>query len=105
MSTYLPKLPQRYASKICIFCLSQAVLIDPTLRAIVRSANKISLPLWPISIGRNSGYGGAGPRVRGSVVLNMGKNMSKILQVNVEGAYCLVEPGALMLTLPPDTEP
>lgn len=23
----------------------------------------------------------------------MGKNMNKILEVNVEGAYCLVEPG------------
>lgn len=62
-------------------------------RAIVRLANTLSFPLWPISIGRNSGYGGAAPRVSGSLVLNMGKNMNKILEVNVEGAYCLVEPG------------
>jgi FAD/FMN-containing dehydrogenase len=62
-------------------------------RAIVQLANEISCPLWPISIGRNSGYGGAAPRVSGSIVLNMGKNMNRILEVNVEGAYCLVEPG------------
>jgi len=62
-------------------------------RAIVRLANTLSFPLWPISIGRNSGYGGAAPRVSGSLVLNMGKNMNKILEVNVEGAYCLLEPG------------
>lgn len=60
---------------------------------IVRVANELSVPLWPISIGRNAGYGGAAPRVSGSIVLNMGKNMNKILEVNVEGAYCIVEPG------------
>ena len=62
-------------------------------RAIVRLANKISFPLWPISIGRNSGYGGSAPRVSGSIVIDMGKHMNKVLEVNVEGAYCLVEPG------------
>lgn len=65
------------------------------LRAIVLAANELSFPLWPISIGRNSGYGGAAPRVSGSLVINMGKNMNKILEVNVEGAYCLVEPGKI----------
>lgn len=34
--------------------------------------------------------------MRGSIVLNMGKNMSKVLEVNVEGAYCLLEPGMLL---------
>ncbi|KAJ5885737.1 hypothetical protein N7504_011573 [Penicillium tannophilum] len=63
------------------------------VQAIVRLANTLSFPLWPISIGRNSGYGGAAPRVSGSLVLNMGKNMNRILEVNLEGAYCLVEPG------------
>lgn len=62
-------------------------------RSIVRLANKISFPLWPISIGRNSGYGGAAPRVSGSIVVDMGKNLNRVLEVNVEGAYCLVEPG------------
>jgi hypothetical protein len=57
------------------------------------AANEHLVPLWPISIGRNSGYGGAAPRVSGSVVINMGKYMNNILEVNVEGAYCLVEPG------------
>ncbi|CAK7221900.1 hypothetical protein SBRCBS47491_004687 [Sporothrix bragantina] len=69
------------------------------VQAIVKLANPLSLPLWPISIGRNSGYGGAGPRVRGSLVLNMGQNMNKILEVNVEGAYCLVEPGVTFMDM------
>ncbi|RAH82718.1 aryl-alcohol oxidase [Aspergillus japonicus CBS 114.51] len=63
------------------------------VQAILRLANAFRVPLWPVSIGRNSGYGGAAPRVRGSVVLNMGKSMNRILEVNVEGAYCIVEPG------------
>ena len=37
--------------------------------------------------------GAAAPRVRGSVGLDMGRNMKKILKVDVEGAYALVEPG------------
>ncbi|KAJ5360323.1 vanillyl-alcohol oxidase, partial [Penicillium concentricum] len=61
-------------------------------QAIVRLANTISFPLWPISIGRNSGYGGAAPRVSGSIVMDMGKNLNKVLEINEEGAYCLVEP-------------
>lgn len=65
----------------------------PDVQALVLLANRLSIPLWPTSLGRNSGYGGAAPRVRGSIVLNMGKNMNRILEVNVEGAYALVEPG------------
>ncbi|KAK8223949.1 aryl-alcohol oxidase [Phyllosticta capitalensis] len=60
---------------------------------VVRAANEFGVPLWPTSLGRNMGYGGAAPRLRGSVVLNLGKHMNRILEVNVEGAYALVEPG------------
>ncbi|KAF2221965.1 vanillyl alcohol oxidase [Elsinoe ampelina] len=60
---------------------------------IVRLANEFEIPLWPFSIGRNLGYGGSGPRVPGSIGLDMGKNMNKVLKVDVEGAYALVEPG------------
>lgn len=80
------------------FFLASAVIAPRNVadvQAIVKAANQHKVPLWPISIGRNSGYGGAAPRVSGSVVLNMGKHMNKILKVDVEGAYCLVEPGKL----------
>jgi hypothetical protein len=78
------------------FFLASAVVAPRNVadvQAIVKAANEYHVPLWPISIGRNSGYGGAAPRVSGSVVVNMGKHMNKILEVNVEGAYALVEPG------------
>lgn len=65
----------------------------PEVQAIVRLANKFEIPLWPFSVGRNVGYGGAGPRVPGSVALDMGRHLNRILKVDVDGAYALVEPG------------
>ena len=65
----------------------------PDVQTIVRLANDFQIPIWPTSIGRNSGYGGAAPRSRGSVVVNLGRNMNRVLEVNVEGAYALLEPG------------
>ena len=65
----------------------------PEVQAIMRLCNEFEIPVWPFSIGRNMGYGGAAPRVPGSVGLDMGRNMRKIIDVNVEGAYAIVEPG------------
>lgn len=63
------------------------------VQAVVRLCNEYEIPLWPFSVGRNVGYGGAAPRVPGSIGLDMGRHMNKILKVDVEGAYALVEPG------------
>ncbi|KAE8334572.1 hypothetical protein BDV24DRAFT_22552 [Aspergillus arachidicola] len=65
----------------------------PEVQALVRIANNLQIPLWPTSIGRNLGYGGAAPRLSGSVVLDLGKHMRRVLEVNVDGAYAVVEPG------------
>lgn len=40
------------------------------VQAIVRIANEHLIPLWPISRGKNNGYGGAAPVVRGSVMVD-----------------------------------
>ncbi|KAM5351008.1 hypothetical protein ACJ41O_003731 [Fusarium nematophilum] len=71
----------------------------PEVQAIVRLCNKFEIPLWPFSVGRNVGYGGAAPRVPGSVGLDLGKNMNKVLKVDVDGAYALVEPGVTFTDL------
>lgn len=60
--------------------------------AIVKAANNHKMPISPISIGRNLGYGGTAPRLRGACILDL-KRMNKILEVNEESAYVLVEPG------------
>jgi len=71
----------------------------PDVQAIMRLCNEFEIPVWPFSIGRNVGYGGAAPRVPGSIGLDMGKNMAKILDVNVDGAFAFVEPGVTFIDL------
>lgn len=78
------------------YMVASAVVLPasvPEVQDIVRLAGKFQIPLWPTSIGRNVGYGGAAPRLPGSVVLNLGAKMNRVLEVSVEGAYALVEPG------------
>ncbi len=62
------------------------------IQAIVRIANERRLPLWVSGVGRNNGYGGSSPRVRGSVVVNL-RRMNRVLEINEELAYAVVEPG------------
>ncbi|KAK7425138.1 hypothetical protein QQX98_000052 [Neonectria punicea] len=69
------------------------------VQVIVLWANKHLIPICPISMGRNLGYGGAAPRVRGSVVVDLGKRMNQILDINLDDYTCLVEPGVSFYAL------
>lgn len=69
------------------------------VQAIVQLCSEFEIPIWPFSIGRNVGYGGSAPRVPGSIGLDMGRNMRKILEVNEDGAYAVVEPGVTFMDL------
>lgn len=60
---------------------------------VVKWANKYEIPIYPISMGRNLGYGGAAPRVRGGVVVDLGRRMNKVLKIDGDNCSCLVEPG------------
>jgi (+)-pinoresinol hydroxylase len=62
------------------------------VQKVVRIANTYKIPIYPISTGKNLGYGGSAPAYSGSVVLDL-KRMNRILEVNERNAYCLVEPG------------
>ncbi len=62
------------------------------VQEIVRIANRYRFPLYPISTGRNLTYGGAAPNFTGSVVVDL-KRMNRILEVNEERNFALVEPG------------
>jgi 4-cresol dehydrogenase (hydroxylating) len=61
------------------------------VQAIVRIAAERRIPLWPISRGKNLGYGGSAPRLAGSVVLDLSR-MRKI-EVDVDNGVVLLEPG------------
>ena len=62
------------------------------VQAIVRIANRLKIPLYTISTGRNLTYGGSAPVYSGSVVLDL-KRMNRILEVSEANACALVEPG------------
>jgi 4-cresol dehydrogenase (hydroxylating) len=62
------------------------------VQAVVRTANTYRIPIYPISTGKNLGYGGSAPNLSGSVVLDL-KRMNRILEVSERNASALVEPG------------
>jgi 4-cresol dehydrogenase (hydroxylating) len=76
--------------------LIPSAAVSPTtvqqVQAIVRTANRYRTPLYPISTGKNFAYGGPAPNLRGSVVVDL-KRMDKILEVDADRHFAIVEPG------------
>src|SRR5210317_432724 len=62
------------------------------VQAVVRVANQYKIPLFPISTGKNFGYGGPAPSMRGSVVVDL-KRMNRVLELDGDRNFALVEPG------------
>jgi 4-cresol dehydrogenase (hydroxylating) len=80
---------------------SSAVLYPSTteqVQAVVRIADEFEIPIWTSSQGRNNGYGGPSPRVRGSVLVSL-RRMNRVLEINHELAYAVVEPGVTWMDL------
>lgn len=68
------------------------------IQEIVRVAGELGVPLWANGQGRNNGYGGAGPRLKGSVTVSL-RRMDRILHIDDEMCYALIEPGVSFLQL------
>jgi len=62
------------------------------IRRIVAIANRFNIRLYPISTGKNWGYGSANPVRDRNVILDLSR-MNRILEVNKELAYAVIEPG------------
>jgi len=80
---------------------ASAVVLPATVeqvQAVVRIANAHRVRLWTFSQGRNNAYGGPAPRVSGSVLVSL-RRMNRVLEVNEELAYALVEPGVRFFDL------
>jgi 4-cresol dehydrogenase (hydroxylating) len=96
--TYRDSYTPFYGDQVAEYIPSGAVA--PTevaqVQQIVRIANEFRIPLWPISTGRNLGYGGSAPRMSGTMVLDL-KRMNKVLAVDEHRCYALVEPGVSYL--------
>jgi len=61
------------------------------IQAILKVAGERKLPLWPISRGKNLGYGGSAPLLAGSIILDLSR-MRKIDYDEANGTV-LLEPG------------
>ncbi len=59
---------------------------------IVRIAAQYGVPVYPISRGKNWGYGDANPPTPGQVIVDL-QRMNRIIEVNPELAYAVIEPG------------
>ena len=73
---------------------SAAVMPDGVeqIRAIMKVANRYRLPVYPVSTGKNLGYGSAAPVQRGQIVMDL-RRMNRILEVDADLCTALVEPG------------
>src|SRR5258708_467832 len=69
------------------------------VQAIVRAANKHRVPLYPISTGNNIGLGSRSASAAGQVVVDLGRRMNRILDIDEKLAFAVVEPGVSYQTL------
>jgi len=62
------------------------------IQAIMKVLGRRGLPVYPISTGKNIGYGSAAPVQRGQLVMDL-RRMNRILSVDADLCTALVEPG------------
>lgn len=62
------------------------------IQRILGVCNKYRVPVWPISTGKNIGYGSAAPATPGQMVLDLHR-MNRIIDVDPDLCTALVEPG------------
>ncbi|WP_024475821.1 FAD-binding oxidoreductase [Arthrobacter sp. CAL618] len=70
------------------------------IRAVLRIAQEENVPVWTFSRGRNNGYGGSGPRAKGSITLDLSR-MNKVLDIDTTSGTALLEPGVRFRDLYP----
>eukprot|EP01042_Synura_sphagnicola_P028298 gene28298-36518_t len=63
------------------------------VQAIVKAANRHGVALYPVSTGNNIGLGSRSAVHSGQVVLDLGRRMNRILEIDETLAFAVVEPG------------
>lgn len=63
------------------------------VQAVVRAANRHRVSLYPISTGNNIGLGSRSASAAGQVVVDLGRRMNRILDIDEKLAFAVVEPG------------
>ena len=98
-----PKVLNAYSvNMLSVDNIMSAAVVRPgsveEIQAILKIATENKTPVWALSEGQNHGYGIACAAKPGMIILEL-KRMNKILEVNVDLAYALVEPGVTFLQL------
>lgn len=63
------------------------------VQTILGLARRFGVPLHPNSTGNNIGLGSRAPVLPGSAVIDLGRRMNRILEIDEDLAYAVVEPG------------
>jgi 4-cresol dehydrogenase (hydroxylating) len=87
---------ERYARSTASRSTSPLAVVTPGSRgeviALVDLARRHQAPIYPVSTGKNWGYGDACAVTDGQVVLELSR-MNRIIQVDQQLAYAVIEPG------------
>jgi 4-cresol dehydrogenase (hydroxylating) len=78
-----------------------AVVFPRSVEQVLRTvaiAQRFQVPLYPISCGKNRGYGDMAPPHDGQVIVNLSK-MNAIRACNTEEGYVVIEPGVTQVQL------
>lgn len=92
------------AAETTTFSTSQAIpaILRPAskdqVQECLRTANRFRVALYPISSGKNWGYGSGVPARDRTAILDLGR-MNRILDFNEQLAYVTVEPGVTQVQL------
>jgi len=93
LDPFAPDDAEKHAASAAIAAMSVE-----EIQKILEVARHYKIPLWTVACGKNHGYGGAAPRMKGSVVLDL-KRMNKVIEVNETLGYAVVEPGVSFFQL------
>lgn len=79
-----------------------SVVLQPAsveeVQAVLRIATEEGVPVWTSSQGRNYGYGGPAAPEGGGALLNL-RRMNRVLEIDEDLAYAVVEPGVRFFDL------
>lgn len=93
---YRPECLEPYTRNVSGFTRRISAVVRPSdtsqVQAIVNVANRCGVPLYPISTGKNWGFGSRLPVIDDCVVVNLGR-MNRIREVNTKYGYAIIEPG------------
>lgn len=69
------------------------------IKAVVDAANRHGVSLYPISAGKNWGFGSRLPVTERAFILDLHRHMNRILKLDSEFGYAVIEPGVTQAQL------